>query len=81
MYLTYEEIIIIMDANAGYLSMDTPENLYKFLKNIPAAARGSIIEFCYNDLKYPILDRCSQASMLAFSILSRVTALFPAGYS
>ena len=46
-----------MDANAGYLSMDTPENLYKFLKNIPAAARGSIIEFCYNDLKYPILDK------------------------
>ena len=57
MYLTYEEIIIIMDANASYLSMDTPENLYKFLKNIPAAARGSIIEFCYNDLKYPILDK------------------------
>ena len=57
MYLTYEEIIIIMDANASYLSMDTPENLYKFLKNIPAAARGSIVEFCYNDLKYPILDK------------------------
>ena len=57
MYLAYEEIIIIMDANASYLSIDTPENLYKFLKNIPAAARGSIIEFCYNDLKYPILDK------------------------
>ena len=57
MYLTYNEIIIIMDANASYLSMDTPENLYKFLNNIPAAARGSIIEFCYNDLKYPILDK------------------------
>ena len=57
MNLAYTEIINIMDANAGYLSMDTPENLYKFLKNIPAAARGSIIEFCYNDLKYPILDK------------------------
>ena len=57
MYLTHEEILIIMDANASYLSIDTPENLYKFLKNIPAAARGSIIEFCYNDLKYPILDK------------------------
>ena len=57
MYLTYKDIIDIMDANAGYLSIDTPENLYKFLNNIPAAARGSIIEFCYNDLKYPILDK------------------------
>ena len=34
MNLTYKEIINIMDANAGYLSMDTPENLYKFLCNI-----------------------------------------------
>ena len=57
MYLTYKDIIDIMDANTSYLSMDTPENLYKFLKNIPAAARGSIIEFCYNNLKYPILDK------------------------
>ena len=57
MNLTYTEIINIMDANAGYLSMDTPENLYKFLKNIPATGRGSIVEFCYNDLRYPILDK------------------------
>ena len=57
MNLTYKEIINIMDANASYLSMDTPENLYKFLKNIPATSRGSIVEFCYNNLKYPILDK------------------------
>ena len=57
MTLTYEQIIEIMDANAGYLSMDTPENLYKFLKRIPTSYRGSIIEFCYNDLKYPLLDK------------------------
>ena len=66
MYLAYEEIIIIMDANASYLSMDTPENLYKFLKNIPAAARGSIIEFCYNDLKYPLLDKLEKLPAYTF---------------
>ena len=57
MNLTYKEIINIMDANAGYLSMDTPENLYKFLCNITDVYRGSIVEFCYNDLKYPLLDK------------------------
>ena len=57
MNLTYEEIIEIMDANAGYLSMDTPENLYKFLTNMYASRRASIVEFCYNDLKYPIVDK------------------------
>ena len=57
MRLTYEEIIEIMDANAGYLSMDTPENLYKFLTNLFALNRGSIVEFCYNELKYPIVDK------------------------
>ena len=57
MNLTYEQIIEIMDANAGYLSMDTPENLYKFLNNILDSSRGSIVEFCYNDLKYPIVDK------------------------
>ena len=57
MLLTYEKIIKIMDANAGYLSMDTPENLYKFLANLNNIDRGSIIEFCYSDLNYPILDK------------------------
>ena len=57
MNLTYNEIIDIMDANAGYLSMDTPENLYNFLNNIPIDDRGSITEFCYNDLKYQLLDK------------------------
>ena len=57
MNLTYKEIIDIMDANAGYLSMDTPENLYKFLNNILDSSRGSIVEFCYNELKYPIVDK------------------------
>ena len=57
MKLTYEEIIDIMDANTGYLSMDTPENLYKFLRNIPSQYRGSIVEFCYKNLKYPIVDK------------------------
>ena len=57
MRLTYEQIIEIMDANAGYLSMDTPENLYKFLNNIFDSSRGSIVEFCYNELKYPIVDK------------------------
>ena len=57
MKLTYEEIIDIMDANASYLSMDTPENLYKFLCNITDVYRGSIVEFCYNELKYPIVDK------------------------
>ena len=57
MNLTYKEIIEIMDANAGYLSMDTPENLYKFLNNILDSSRGSIVEFCYNELKYPIVDK------------------------
>ena len=37
--------------------MDTPENLYKFLNNIPIDDRGSITEFCYNDLKYQLLDK------------------------
>ena len=57
MNLTYEQIIEIMDANASYPSMDTPENLYKFLNNILDSSRGSIVEFCYNELKYPIVDR------------------------
>ncbi len=57
MNLTYNEIIDIMDANTSYLSIDTPENLYKFLKNISHSDRGSIVEFCYNDLKYPIVDK------------------------
>ena len=57
MNLTYNEIIDIMDANASYISMDTPENLYKFLNNILDSSRGSIVEFCYNDLKYPIVDK------------------------
>ena len=57
MNLTYEEIIDIMDENAGYLSMDTPENLYKFLDGLLIENVGSIVEFCYNDLKYPIADK------------------------
>ena len=57
MNLTYEEIINIMDARASYLSMDTPENLYKFLISMGGPQRGSTVEFCYNDLKYPILDK------------------------
>ena len=66
MTLNYEEIINIMDANASYLSMDTPENLYKFLNNIDAEYRGSIIEFCYNDLKYPIVDKLEKIPAEAF---------------
>ena len=46
-----------MDANSSYISMDTPENLYKFLNNILDSSRGSIVEFCYTDLKYPIVDK------------------------
>ena len=57
MNLTYTEIINIMDANAGYLSIDTPENLYKFLTSLYKNKRGSIVAFCYNDLKYPLLDK------------------------
>ena len=57
MNITYEQIIEIMDANAGYLSMDTPENLYKFLNSLYSAYRGPIVEFCYTDLKYPIVDK------------------------
>ena len=57
MRLTYEQIIEIMDANASYLSMDTPENLYNFLNNISFTQRGSIMEFCYKNLKYPLLDK------------------------
>ncbi len=55
--LAYNEIINIMDASASYLSIDTPENLYKFLTNLFASDRGSIVKFCYNDLKYPIVDK------------------------
>ena len=66
MNLTYTEIINIMDANAGYLSIDTPENLYKFLTNIPSQYRGSIVEFCYNDLKYPIVDKLEAIPTKAF---------------
>ena len=66
MTLNYEEIINIMDANTGYLSMDTPENLYKFLNNVRSSYRGSIVEFCYNDLKYPILDKLNAIPANAF---------------
>ena len=57
MALAYEKIIEIMDANAGYLSLDTPENLYKFLNSLTKSYRGPIMQFCHNDLKYPILDK------------------------
>ena len=66
MKLTYEEIIEIMDANAGYLSMDTPENLYKFLTNLPVWQIGTIAEFCYNDLKYPIVDKLEKIPTFIF---------------
>ena len=66
MTLTYEEIIDIMDANAGYLSMDTPENLYKFLNSIDTNYRGSIVEFCYNDLKYPIVAKLEKIPAYLF---------------
>ena len=68
MRLTYEEIINIMDANASYLSMDTPENLYKFLNSLPYSDRGSIVEFCYNDLKYPIVDKLEKIPGCTFSL-------------
>ena len=66
MLLSYEKIIKIMDASAGYLSMDTPENLYEFLTSLPTYERGDIVEFCYNDLKYPIVDKLEKIPSSVF---------------
>ena len=53
MRLTYEQIIEIMD-------------LYNFLNNISFTQRGSIMEFCYKNLKYPLLDKLEKIIGYAF---------------